>query len=213
MFAFIKQLNNAKISIGLLLLFHLVGAIGLSIPSTQPLFLKLTPFQLIWTAVLFFWNADKNWSLWWSFLSIAILGFFIEVIGVATQAIFGHYGYGNVLGWSWMNVPLLIGLNWFILSVSCYGILKLTSIHWLVQSIIAALLMVVIDFFIEPVAIKYDFWHWENQLVPAQNFIAWGIVALLMQCLLHYFKPKANNLFLLSCYLIQLFFFILLGIK
>lgn len=209
-------LNNrtkTQYGVAVLMLFHLVGAIGLSFPATQALFLKLTPFQLIWTAVLVFWQSEKNKTLLWSFLSIATLGFLIEVLGVATQAIFGHYGYGAVLGWSRMNVPLLIGLNWFVLSICCYGILKLTSVHGFVQSIIAALLMVGIDFFIEPVAIQYDFWHWEQQQVPLQNYIAWGITALLMQGILHYFKPKANNWFLLFCYLIQLFFFIFLGIK
>lgn len=213
MFARISRIPNIQISIGILILFHVVGAIGLSISSTQSLFLELTPFQLLWTAVIVFWNSEKNFALLWSFLSIAIFGYFIEVLGVATQLIFGHYGYGKVLGWSLMNVPLLIGLNWFVLSICCYGIVQLMSIHRLVQAIIAALLMVGIDYFIEPVAIQYDFWHWEQQIVPYQNYVAWGLVAFLMQCLLHFFKPTTNKWFLLFCYLIQLIFFIFLGIK
>lgn len=212
MFAFLKQISKNKIGIGLLILFHVVGAIGLSSATTKSLFLTLTPLQLIWTAVIVLWQSEKKISLFWSFLCIAIFGFFIEVLGVVTQAIFGHYGYGSVLGWSWLNVPFLIGLNWFVLSFCCYGMVKLISVHWFFQSIIASLLMVGIDYFIEPVAIQFDFWHWEQQIVPAQNYYSWGIVALLMQLLLHYFKPKSNNWFLLFCYLIQLLFFIFLGI-
>ena len=50
------------------------------------------------------------------------IGFLVEVIGVNYGIIFGNYTYGKVLGFKVLNVPLMIGVNWFFLSIACGGI-------------------------------------------------------------------------------------------
>ena len=42
-----------------------------------------------------------------------------EILGVKFGVIFGDYEYGSALGLKIFDVPLLIGANWAILTVSC----------------------------------------------------------------------------------------------
>jgi putative membrane protein len=41
--------------------------------------------------------------------------------------------------------------------------------------------MVALDFLIEPVAMKSDFWTWENGVIPLYNYLSWGLVGLFLQ--------------------------------
>ena len=49
----------------------------------------------------------------------------------------------------------------------------------------ASLFMVGLDYLIEPVAMKYDFWDWSQNKVPLQNYFMWFLVSILMQVLLN----------------------------
>jgi putative membrane protein len=49
---------------------------------------------------------------------IAVAGFFIEAIGVNTGLIFGNYVYKTTLGWKFLETPLIIGVNWILLTCS-----------------------------------------------------------------------------------------------
>ena len=42
-----------------------------------------------------------------------------EIVGVKFGIIFGDYKYGYALGYKIFEVPILIGANWAILTVSC----------------------------------------------------------------------------------------------
>ena len=69
-----------------------------------------------------------------------------------------------------------------------------------------------IDVLIEPVAVKFDYWSWQDQIIPLQNFVAWYIISFLM--LRAYYElefRKTNNVAgtLLIC---QIVFFIVLNL-
>ncbi|MBK7882949.1 MAG: carotenoid biosynthesis protein [Chitinophagaceae bacterium] len=54
--------------------------------------------------------------LFYSFLLICVcIGIAVEIIGVKTGFLFGNYSYGIVLGPKIQSVPILIGINWFII--------------------------------------------------------------------------------------------------
>jgi uncharacterized membrane protein len=73
--------------------------------------------------------------------------------------------------------------------------------------VLGALLMVGLDLCMEPVAGRYDFWHWTGELVPLRNFRDWFLLALLLQVLFVRSPfPKRNPLVPLV-YLVQLLFF------
>jgi len=110
-----------------------------------------------------------------------LAGFFIEVIGVNTGLIFGDYSYGEALGLKVLSTPLLIGVNWLIL-IYCTGVLleyfKLKNS--IIFSLIGALILLGIDFLIEPVAIRFNYWSWSGGQIPLQNYIGWYIFSFLL---------------------------------
>jgi uncharacterized membrane protein len=197
---------------------YLVGTIGLIIPSTQPYFKLASAFNL-WVSLilLLFFHEDFNKSFIFTAVFILLSGFFIEVLGVHTGVIFGKYWYGETLGTQLWNVPLVIGANWLLLvycsSISTqrlffYNQNKYTSFSTFIQSLLAAILMVLLDLLIEPVAIRLDFWHWQNEQIPAQNFQAWFLIAFVLNYVFLKMKFIKNNSLAPLLLVLQFFFFI-----
>lgn len=175
-------------------LFHAVGIIGLALPITKPIFQQLTPFHLLMTVGLLMYF-HRGWNL--SFIGFSALAFLTgmtaEIIGVQTGLIFGDYHYGTVLGTKLWGVPLIIGLNWFLLVYLTGEWLdgKIQN-HW-GASALGALLMVGIDFVIEPVAISLGFWTWTSEAIPLENYLGWFFIAFGLQAAYRYFVFKKQN--------------------
>ena len=107
----------------LMICIYTVGALGHLHADLKPYFLILTPYNLVLTLVVYLaLNAIKLKDI--PLLSIIFtIGFFIEVIGVKTGLLFGVYHYGDSLGLKWLNVPLVMGINWILLSLlQCWGL-------------------------------------------------------------------------------------------
>lgn len=207
------SLNKNNIALSLLVIFYSVGIVGLSHSQWQPFFLLLTPFNLLLTQGIFFYaNSNFDKKLLLSFILTFIIGFGVEVAGVHTGILFGNYQYGSALGLKLFNVPLLIGVNWFLLAISTRGILEKISHNATVQITSSALLMVLLDVLIEPVAIQLDFWSWENNTIPLQNYVMWFITALVIQYILRKLKPHLNIVICLGVYITQLIFFGILNL-
>ena len=83
------------------------------------------------------------------------------------------------------DIPLIIGVNWFVLAVGARGCANGITKNTFYQVLCAALFMTGLDFLIEPVAMKYDFWDWDQNKVPIQNYLMWFLVSLLMQVILN----------------------------
>lgn len=204
---------NVQLFKAIIAIFYSVGILGMAIPYLRPYFQVLTPFHLILsTTILLTFHQEWN-SRFYIFAVLAFsIGFFAEVIGVQTGLLFGDYTYGTVLGPKVLGVPLMIGVNWFLLVYSTGS--------WLVNYVendflaagIAALLMVVLDFLIEPVAIALDFWTWHTEDIPLTNYIGWFGVAYLIQIIYRKMAFEKRNPiapFLLLCLLA---FFGILGL-
>ena len=173
-------------------------------------FISLTPLNLLITSsLLLVFHKEWNWQFVLFIVLSIIIGFIAEVVGVATGAIFGEYTYGTTLGWKWWDVPLVIGLNWFLLSYICSSLaLRFFSNLW-IRTLCAASLMVILDFLIEPVAIEYNFWRWETEEVPIQNYIAWFIIAFLPCYLFFSLEFKRQNQFAIYVFGAQFLFFLM----
>jgi putative membrane protein len=195
------QLNRINIFKLIILVFHIVGIVGMSISSIRGYFQLLTPFHLLLcTGLLLIFH--KGWNV--NFLIFSLLafgiGFGAEVIGVHTQLLFGGYSYGSVLGYKLFEVPLMIGVNWFLLVYLSAEIFEGRIKNWLVAAILGALVMVIMDFLIEPVAVSLDFWIWEGGQIPLTNYTSWFMVALIIQLIygkLDFKKKNPLALFLL----------------
>jgi putative membrane protein len=77
---------------------------------------------------------------------------------------------------------------------------------------LGAALMTLYDFFMEPVAMAYDFWHWKNSIIPMQNYFAWFVFAFLFHLLLNSVSKPAKNRIASSLFAIQGVFFLVLYI-
>ncbi|WP_143959183.1 carotenoid biosynthesis protein [Litoribacter populi] len=163
-------------------LLYAVGVIGMSAPTLRPLFQFLTPFHLAISAFsLLLFHSDWNPKFIVFAMGTFLVGYLAEVLGVQTGLIFGNYVYGEVLGLKIWDVPLMIGVNWFLL-VYLTG----HAVHGFVSNdyaaaFLSAVLMVGMDFLIEPVAVALDFWQWEGGVIPISNYMGWLGVALLLQ--------------------------------
>jgi putative membrane protein len=196
-----------NIAISIIIVFHVVGLIGfLYFPET---FKKLSPVNLLLSAVLILFTSKQTHIMFYgSMIGIAILGFFIEVIGVKTGFIFGSYYYGAAMGIKILAVPLLIGLNWSILVYSTSQFCKFKSD--LLNAIFGAFLMTFLDYFIEQSASKFDFWHWKNNHIPLQNYIAWFLISLVLNLIFQKTIAQPDNKTAKAFYLTELAFFSIL---
>ena len=198
------QLIKKNIPVFIILVFHLVGLLGFLFNPSY--FRSLSPVNLVLSAglVLLMSNQSK-WQFWLSIIGVAIAGFFIEVIGVKTGLIFGSYHYGSSLGYRWLSVPLLIGLNWTIL-LYCTSQLAVMK-NAMANALFGALLMVCLDALIEQSAPKLGFWYWKNSIIPMQNYIAWFLVSFGLNLLVQkHFSAKPNPV-AKAFYAIQIVFF------
>ena len=208
--------DNINFFGGLILVMHLAGLFGLWFELTHKIFELATPLHLI-TSIILLFLSQRNYSpSFWIFVSITFLvGFFIEVIGVKTEAVFGTYKYGKTLGFKVLEVPILIGINWvmitFIVNYFVSNYFNFVAINAKItlffKAILSAILMIMIDYLIEPIAIKHDFWSWQNDSIPLQNYIGWLLASLPLSMLFQYSKFEKINKFAYFLLLAQLLFF------
>ena len=128
-----------------------------------------------------------------------ILGMLVEILGVNYGLIFGSYSYGENLGVKIFGVPVLIGANWVMLSFITGAIGDaLWKNNKILAAISGAVLMVLIDLVIEPVAPIFDYWTFTEYVAPLSNYIGWFLVALPIQLGVQTFVKK-NTPFRTSC--------------
>jgi len=75
----------------------------------------------------------------------------------------------------------------------------------------AALMMTLLDFLIEPVAIAYDFWSWEAVSIPIQNYGAWFLISAVLHFVFNKLMPESNNPLAIKILYIQAIFFLILN--
>ncbi len=203
--------KRLRVSAIFLYIIHIVGAGGLLYPATTGIFQSLTPLNLLISSILLF-SFHHYWLReFWAFLFITFLvGYFVEVLGVKYGFIFGEYSYGNTLGVKLWNVPVLMGLNWVLLIYVTGVISETIRSHYAIKAMVGASLMVLMDFVMEPVAVRYDFWYWENDVVPVQNYIAWGVIAFILLLIFYKLHFIKRNRLAWHLYIAQLLFFVAL---
>ena len=197
----------------ILLSVYAVGVGGILSPF-RDYFLLLTPLNLLFTVFI---SLKKEPLLrkrnFLAFAGIAWLtGFFIEVAGVHTGVIFGEYWYGKTLGWKVWDVPLMIGVNWLLLSYCAGETVRIfKNLPAWVRALLAAGIMVALDVLIEPVAMQLDFWDWEGHQIPLQNYIAWFVVATFLAIIYQRLPERPVNQVAIFALLLQFLFFVILN--
>lgn len=221
-------LNKNKIATGIAILFHATGLTGI-LWVDKISFASLTSLNMLVTLLLILWTQDRKNAGFFLFAALCfVVGFSAEAAGVNTGLLFGNYRYGDTLGIKLRGVPLLIGLNWFII-IYCCGI----TMHMLQQKIRSkirtedsnayawwskasvvidgALLAVFFDWVMEPVAVSLGFWQWtENGVIPMLNYISWFALSILLLIIFLRLRFSKTNVFAVNLLLIQCMFFLIL---
>ena len=205
-------MNKTTISIAILIILYAVGIVGIKTGIFGDI-LSLTPLNLLVSLGLLLWNHDKwDGKFVAAIVIVAAAGFLVEVAGVQTGLIFGEYTYGKTLGWQWLDVPLVMAVNWLIL-VYCAAAVVRRRTEWDIwlKAFAGAVIMVSMDFLIEPVAIKYDFWEWANAVIPSQNYLAWGLISFGLLMVFHRLVPIVNHQVAIALFFLQILFFVSLN--
>lgn len=193
--------------------FYIIGAVGFIIPFTRQWFIFLIPYTILFAFVLLMLFHKGNQTRFFFLMGfIFSASFMVEVAGVMTKAIFGDYEYGSSLGIKFLNVPLIIGINWLLL-IYCAWIISLTWVKkaWLAVPV-TGLIMVVFDLSLEPVAIKTGMWHWLSDGIPFQNYLAWFLASCFFAALFAVSKTRFSNPVAVVLFVCQFAFFVILSL-
>lgn len=204
----IKERNMVLFTRIFLLVIYLVGIIGISIPSLRPVYTAVTPVSLlISTMLVLAFHESWSWRAGIVFFVIALMGFLIEVAGVQTGNIFGHYDYGATLGWGISGVPLIIGVNWFLLIYSTWLVAGMFSKRAVLRILLTGMMMVGFDVIMEPVAVELDMWQWKGDGIPLENYGAWFAISLVFATLMQLSRVRVKNPVAAYLLIYMVFFF------
>lgn len=220
--------TREKIATSIAIVFHAIGLVGILFYDRE-VFASTTPFHLLLMFFLLLYT-QKHLTVGMFLFTIAciVIGFVVEWIGVRTGLLFGSYSYGKPLGPAISGVPMVIGINWFLIIYTA-GV----SIHMLLNKIVERLsimenaaprksikllsvmvdgasLATLMDWLIEPVAIKLGYWNWTDGEIPFFNYVCWFLVSLLLLTIFHYCRFPKQNKFAVNLLLIQAMFFLVL---
>jgi putative membrane protein len=203
--------NKLHISILIAIVIHAGGFLALHLWGSHFL-ASLSPYNLLLMALLFCWNEEMSKSIL-LYIPVVMLGFSAEWLGVHKGWVFGNYAYSRVLGFSLLEVPLIIGVNWALVVSGCYVISQYLIKHLLkkdsaiVLVVLTGVLATLFDFVMEPVAIHFNFWQWDGGSIPVYNYISWCAVSALAASWLYKVKIKPNQ-FAVALVVAQFLFFL-----
>jgi len=204
-----EELSINRKAISIIVIFHLVGLIGLSIPFTRSIFLYIVPWHLLLMMAVIVLNHNRVDTRFIFFLVlIFISGFAAEWAGIHKHWFFGDYYYGKTLGFKVLDVPLIVGVNWFLLTYSASVLMQRSRLKSMfLRIIIGSLILVLLDLLIEPVAVRLDYWHWAGDVIPLKNYLSWFLASVVMLSIYELFRFKYQSVVAPVFLLIQFIFF------
>ena len=158
-------------------LWHLLGVFqGVMRVLASPMMFGLG-IWLFWE----YWQAHpKQKKLRFARWSIGVIvgSFCIEWLGVQKGQIFGVYMYGQTLRPTISGVPVCIGCAWFVMLISSVAVAQTVLPKSFINgdiklTVCVSFLMVCFDLVMEPAAVMLDYWVWEDNYIPLQNYLAW----------------------------------------
>lgn len=211
----ISFLNKHKI---LLAKLAIVVGYGISIPGLWIMRDNPDSYQLSWifTAfsliLLLIFHKPYTWSFALSIVTVGMIGWLVEAIGTNTGLIFGGYEYGHSLGPKVFATPLAMIVNWMISVYLITMLLRPKIINIWRLGFAGAMLMVIYDILLEPVAIRLDMWSWETITPPLQNYVAWFVISFPLVMLLGRSVKNSENPLSLLLFVCQILFFVAINV-
>lgn len=182
------------LAVAIAAVFHGIGLVGMVFfPEID--MVRLTPVNFLVSLALLLW-VRRDAALLLSGLLLFAIGFGSEVVGVNTGWLFGDYGYGDTLGMEWLEVPLLIGVNWWLVVLGAHywaAVLFRSPLSGrgriFMVSATGATLATAFDFLMEPVAVHLGYWSWADGIIPLYNYACWWVVGFVMMLIVIRFLP------------------------
>lgn len=194
---------------GVIVLIYVIGLLGIVLAPDW--FVPMSVFSLLFT---FIWMAIGEWTKRDYLLAviIALLGWAVEYVGVHYHVPFGIYSYGTGLGFSIREIPLVIGLNWVIVTIGSWSVVQWAFPQWRSNAkvVMSAILMTVLDVMIEPVAPHLDYWMFQLNWPPIENYLSWFWIGLFFSWLVSKWSLKMNTRLAMLIWFCQFFFFVIL---
>jgi putative membrane protein len=196
----------------------IVFGYAISIPGLWIMRDNPATFQLSWVfttltlILLLLFHKPYSWQFAASIIVVGIVGWTVEAIGTNTGILFGNYSYGQSLGPKLFATPISMAVNWMISVYLITMILRSSIINIWRLAFAGAMLMVIYDILLEPVAIRLDMWSWETISPPFQNYAAWFIISFPLVMLLGKHVKNADNSLVVLAFTCQLLFFAALNI-
>lgn len=186
--------------ISILAIFFTVGILVNANTYLRPYFINITDFFLIFITtvlVLSFLNFRSNFKkrTIYALVIVFYFSFFLEFISIKTGFPFGYYSYSDILGLKIFETPVLVGIIWILVVLSCIAFMQKIKI-WnkgIVSVLLGSILLVLLDILIEPVAIKLGYWNWENSLPPLSNYIAWFVISFINILVCKFFRVNTSR--------------------
>ena len=201
------SINRINIAIFIIWLFHLTAMLGVSI-GYEDWFVSKTPINLSLIFILLLWNfPNKSVRFGLGIAAFFLGGMLLEWMGVHYGLFFGSYEYGTNLGPKVFGVPWFIGINWAVLTIATASISSSIFKNKIARVFLGAGLMVFLDLFLEQSAPIFDFWAFENGIVPLKNYMAWFGISILFHFIYQSLKLKGGSKFSYHLYIAQLIFF------
>jgi len=206
--------NRERFFILVIILFHVVGMLGFNLSSVDVWFLRFVPWHLLlMTGIIIANHQRRDYQFLLFAIFIFTAGFAAELLGVHTALLFGHYSYGETLGIKLYGVPLVIGVNWFLLIYIAGVLMERSPVKNIyLRALCGAAILTTLDFLIEPVAIHFDYWHWGDNTVPLKNYLCWFLLSAIMLFVFNGLKPGRQNRVPVVLLLMQFIFFAVLGL-
>lgn len=202
--------NLFKASVFFIFLMYAVGIFAFHFSQHAQLFLSLTPLCLCLTTLfLILFQQEKNTNFYVFCIVCFSFGFLIEAIGVNTGIPFGNYQYGNHLGFKIYSTPLVIGVNWLLLALTIGSFTTFLIDHKIMRILLASSIMVLVDFLIEPIAIYFNWWNWQNGIPDIYNYLGWFGASAIVFFIYYTLKFDKRNKIATEVLFILLLFFIL----
>ncbi|MEO6694466.1 MAG: carotenoid biosynthesis protein [Ignavibacteria bacterium] len=204
--------NKSYLFFYIIILAGLIGHFSVQLFDTM---LIITPVVLFLMGILIVWISgslkSKKFIIW--FVLMYLFTLMVEIIGVQSGRIFGEYIYGYILGLKIYGVPVIIGFNWVLVILGAVSIALKFNDDIFMICLLSSLMAVLFDTVLEPVAIKFGYWQWRGEEIPAQNYIAWLIISFIISYGLIRFKVDFNSKAFIHYYIGLLLFFFILNFK
>tara|TARA_E500000331_G_scaffold178435_1_gene171891 strand:- start:507 stop:1154 length:648 start_codon:yes stop_codon:yes gene_type:complete len=199
--------SRSALFICALYIIHLSALIGVYLGYIQ-WFLSKT-WAILFLIFLVLWDSlpKKNIKISWPIPAIFFIGFIGEWLGVKFGFLFGNYSYGVNLGMKLDDVPVIMGINWVILSLATRGIIQRFLNLPVTKILVSSVLMVSLDVLLEPLAPQLGYWSFDTMVAPLSNYMGWLIYSILIQVLLELVQFKGHFIISLHILIIQLLFF------